>query len=166
MKKIIFYVIMATLSLLLILPTPVFAVCSDEQKENGCVDTSILGSDGCSCGKDQEQNNNGEGIIHIIELVIDIISTGIGIFGVIGISYAGIQYLTAGGSEEKVRTAKRRIYEIVIGLAAYAVMYAFLKWAIPNFNTKPDKIERINPSTSDPADSGGDTPAPADTPAA
>lgn len=92
-----------------------------------------LGSDkanilkGCA-GKDGE-----EGIKCILELVVDIMTIGIGILGVIGISVVGIQYLTAGGSEEKTRKAKRRMFEIIIGLAAYAVVYAILKFLLPNF---------------------------------
>lgn len=64
----------------------------------------------------------------ILNTVIDIFTVGVGILGVIGISVAGIQYLTAGGNEEKTRKAKTRIYEIVIGLALYAVIFGILKW--------------------------------------
>lgn len=74
-----------------------------------------------------------EGIECVLNLVVEILSIGVGILGVIGISIAGIQYLTAGGSEEKTRKAKRRILEIVIGLAAYVVIYALLRWLLPTF---------------------------------
>ncbi|MBQ6410031.1 hypothetical protein IJI18_02100 [Candidatus Saccharibacteria bacterium] len=69
----------------------------------------------------------------VIMLVVDILSIVVGIAGVIGIVYMGIQYLTAGGNEEKTRKAKRRLFEIVIGVAAYAVAYAFLRWLLPTF---------------------------------
>ena len=58
-------------------------------------------------------------------------TVGVGILGVIGITIVGIQYLTAGGNEEKTRKAKRRMFEIVIGLVVYVVFYAFLKWLMP-----------------------------------
>lgn len=74
-----------------------------------------------------------QSILCLLELGADILSVGVGILGVIGISVSGIQYLTAGGSEEKTRKAKRRIFEIVIGLAAYAVMYYILRWLLPHF---------------------------------
>ena len=91
--------------------------------ECGSVDTIIL-----------ECNNTGAGSIREIILnVIDILSIGVGILGVIGISIVGIQYLTAGGSEEKTRKAKRRMFEIVLGLVAYVVIYALLKWLLPEF---------------------------------
>ena len=85
-----------------------------------CVQTSILGN-GEVC-----DNGKGDSIEHILDLVVDIMTIGIGILGVIGISIVGIQYLTAGGSEEKTRKAKRRMFEIVIGLVVYAVFYAIL----------------------------------------
>ena len=91
------------------------------------VPTNILKDCGAKEGK--------ESIMCILELAVDILSIGVGILGVIGISIAGIQYLTAGGNEEKTRKAKRRLFEIVIGLAAYAVVYAFLNWLLPNFSS-------------------------------
>ena len=78
-----------------------------------------------------ECGDSESGIGAILKLVINIMSVGIGILGVIGISVAGIQYLTAGGNEEQVRKSKRRIFEVVIGLAAYAVMGLTLTWLIP-----------------------------------
>ncbi len=104
---------------------PAFAACTEAELKNGCVSTSIL-EGGCSC-----DSGNGDSVIHILDLVVDIMTIGIGILGVIGITIVGIQYLTAGGNEEKTRKAKRRMFEIVIGLVAYVVIYAFLKWLMP-----------------------------------
>ena len=59
---------------------------------------------------------------------------GVGILGVLGITIVGIQYLTAGGNEEKTRKAKRRLFEIVLGLAVYVAIYAILQWLLPGFN--------------------------------
>lgn len=93
--------------------------------------TTILGkgegsNTGCECG-------NGEAIRSILDLVVNIMTIGVGILGVVGISITGVQYLTAGGSEEKATKAKRRMFEIIIGLAAYAVVFAILKWLLPHF---------------------------------
>ena len=105
-------------------PAPAFA--ADDNKNN-CVETAILGTNNKVC------DDKGDSVIHILKLVVDIMTIGIGILGVIGISITGIQYLTAGGSEEKTRKAKRRMFEIVIGLAAYVLIYAILKWLLPSF---------------------------------
>lgn len=88
--------------------------------------TSILGDSACDCG-------HGEVVVSILNLVISIMTIGVGILGVIGIILVGLQYLTAGGSEEKTRKAKRRMFEIVIGIAAYVIIYSVLNWLIPEF---------------------------------
>lgn len=80
------------------------------------------------CAEDEE-----DGIGCILRLVIDIMTIGIGIFGVIGITICGIQYLTAGGSEEQTRKAKRRLFEIIIGLVVYAAGYLILRFLLPGF---------------------------------
>lgn len=90
-----------------------------------------LGSDNAAILKNCADDSNG--ILCILNLVVDIMTIGVGILGVVSISIVGIQYLTAGDSEEKVRTAKRRLFEIIIGLAAYAIIYALLKWLLPSF---------------------------------
>ena len=84
------------------------------------------------CAKEGEDGQGG-GIKCVIRLIIDILSILIGIVGVIGIVWVGIQYMTAGGNEEKTRKAKRRLFEIVIGIAAYAAGYALLSWLLPSF---------------------------------
>lgn len=85
------------------------------------------------CAAEGENSKDGQGIICVIGVVVDILSVLVGVAGVIGIVYVGIQYMTAGGNEEKTRKAKRRLFEIVIGVAAYAAGYALLKWLLPGF---------------------------------
>ena len=67
-------------------------------------------------------------------VIFNIVSILIGIAGIIGIVIVGIQYLTAGGNEEQTRKAKRRLYEIIIGIAMYALIYALLSWLLPGFD--------------------------------
>lgn len=96
--------------------------CADGKAGTTTVDTAILS--GCDCS-----GSGGSGAVeNVLDLVVNIMSVGIGIIGVIGITIVGIQYLTAGGSEEKVKRAKRRMLEIVIGLVAYVLLYAVLRW--------------------------------------
>ena len=108
--------------------SPVFAECTQEQLDNGCVSTSIV-DNGCSC-----DGGDGSSIKRSLRLVVDIMSIGIGILAVTGVIISGLQYLTAGDSEEKTRKAKRRIVEIVIGIAVYVLIYAILTFLIPDFN--------------------------------
>lgn len=124
MRKILLSLLAIVMGLAFVVPAPVFA-------EEKCVNTSILGGgEVCDDGK-------GSSIRDILNLVVDIMTIGIGILGVVGISIVGIQYLTAGGNEEKTRKAKRRLFEIVIGLVAYAVIYFLLKWLLPSYGSTP-----------------------------
>ena len=87
----------------------------------GGVETSLI-----EC----EEGGDG-GIYHLLALVIDFFGIGVGILGVIGISWAGVEYLTAGGSEERTVRAKRRIYDIVLGLVCYVVIMSVTQWLLP-----------------------------------
>ena len=93
------------------------------------VETAILND----CGN-QAESDGKQGVICVLKIVINIMTIGVGILGAIGITVSGIQYLTAGGNEEQTRKAKRRIFEIVIGLAAFVLMNLFLNWLLPDFN--------------------------------
>lgn len=135
MKKILLGILTIVLGASLFTPAQTFAkkagdscTCADGRTGHVVVDTAIL--DGCDCS----ENNGDNAIKEILSQVVDIMSIGIGILGVIGITVVGIQYLTAGGSEEKARKAKRRMFEIVIGLAAYVLIYAVLKWLMPSMS--------------------------------
>ena len=73
----------------------------------------------------------------IIGSVLEILTYGVGILGVLGLVLVGTKYLTAGGNEEQTQKAKRRLLEIVIGLVAYVILWAIVNWLMPggNFNT-------------------------------
>ena len=92
-------------------------------------DTAILNSDWCEPGDD------GQGIQQILELVVNILSMGVGVLAILGIMICGFMYATAGGDEGKVKTAKTRILEIVIGLIVYALLYWGMTFLIPGFST-------------------------------
>ena len=128
MKKILSIIAALVLGVSVVTGTPVIATNNSTAILADGASTSILKT----CG-DQAGGKNGEGIFCVLNFVVDIMTIGIGILGVIGITIVGIQYLTAGGSEEKTRKAKRRMFEIVIGLVAYVLIYAALKWLLPTF---------------------------------
>jgi hypothetical protein len=137
MKKILLVITML-IGALVLAPINTYALDSDQaqtgtqsQTQNqgkDCVKTAIIG------GGEVCDDGNGSSIIEVLKLVVNIMSVGVGILGVVGITVVGIQYLTAGGSEEKTRVAKKRMLEIVIGLAAYAVSYWILQWLLRGFS--------------------------------
>lgn len=100
----------------------------DETVDGGGPNTVIL----TECGS-QASHDNGAGVICILNNAIDILTAGIGILAVLAIVLVGIQYITSGGNEAKMATAKKRIVEVVIGLLIYAVFWAIIKFLVPNF---------------------------------
>jgi hypothetical protein len=108
------------LSVFFISPVALAAEC-------GGVTTSII-----SCeekGGDKDINNSG--VFGILKLVINIMTTGVGILAVGGIVYGSILYTSAGGSSEQTKKAIGVITNVVIGLLAYALMYAITNFLIP-----------------------------------
>ena len=122
MKKLLMSLAAIVMMGMMVIPTaPVMAA--------DCVDTAILGSGGQSC-----DDGSGSAIRDdILKVVVNVMTIGVGILGVLGITIVGIQYLTAGGNEEKTRKAKRRMFEIVIGVMAYVVLTALLSFLIPGY---------------------------------
>jgi len=111
MKKVIFGILLSLGLAILITSGSVFAACS----------TAILPPEWCE----------PDGVWKILAFVVSILTVGVGILATLGLIVSGIQYTTAGDSTEKTTKAKKRILEIVIGLAAYALLWAVANWLIP-----------------------------------
>ena len=99
--------------------TPTFS--ADEN--NDAVSTTFFG--------DFKDDGKGCGVYLILNYALDILSWGIGSAAVVGIIVSGVLYLTAKGNENQVIKSKKRILEIVIGVAIYAVLYAGLNFLLP-----------------------------------
>ena len=145
MKKLLLSIVAIFMGFSL-MATPVYAKCTQ---------TAILGNSVCdkegnkapsgakvdnetyfNCSCDEKENGekeDGEGVRYILRRVVEILTVTVGILATIGLGVSGVQYLTAGGNEEMTRKAKRRIFEIVLGLVAYVLAYAFLNFIIPDF---------------------------------
>lgn len=96
--------------------------------DDGCdgVRTSVIGDNGCVNGTD-----DGSAIFSVLNVVLTVLTYGVGIAGTFGIVISGIQYMTAKDNAGQMAAAKTRLIAIVIGLAVYAVMWAFLQWLLP-----------------------------------
>lgn len=91
--------------------------------DDGAIGTNFFGG--------LKDDGKGCGVYMMLNLVIDTLTIGVGIASAIGIVLSGITYLTAGGNEARTVVAKKRIYEIVIGLAVFVVLWAFLNFLLP-----------------------------------
>ena len=62
----------------------------------------------------------------------------VGLIFLIIIIYSGIQWMTAGGNEEKVENSKKRIIQASIGLALVLFSYMIVYWVIMFFYSQPE----------------------------
>lgn len=70
----------------------------------------------------------------------EIISYALGFIGLIFLClmiYSGWQWMTAGGNEEKVEEAKKRIAQAAIGLALVMLSYLIVYWVTTFFFSQP-----------------------------
>lgn len=104
---------------------PSAVAADDDGPTCGGVETSIIA---CDAGKDSE----GGAIWDILNLVLQILTWGVGIAAVVGIVIAAIVYTTAGGDPAKTKMAKTMIFNIGIGLVLYVLLYAILNFILPN----------------------------------
>lgn len=97
--------------------------------EDGCggVKTAII-----KCTQDGKGGKvENSGIWGILLIVLNILTAGAGIVAVGGLVYAGILYASAGDEAAKVTKAKETIFNVVVGLVSFGLMWAALQFLIP-----------------------------------
>ena len=104
---------------------------------NGTAKTAILKS----CATD---DGKGGGILCLLREGLDILSWIVGALGFAALVFVGFQYLTAGDNEEQIKKAKRRIVEIVVGVALFLLANVIVQWL-----TGDDPTKYYNNSTDD-----------------
>lgn len=93
------------------------------------IDTNLFGP--VDTDKDMDDPENG--IMKILSLIVTVLLYGIGAAAVVGVVIAGILYLTARDNEAQVQRSKKLLFEIVLGLIAWAMLWTVLRWLIPSF---------------------------------
>lgn len=85
--------------------------------------TAVLPSSLCA--------DDGSGIMGLLGLIVSILAAGVGIVAVGGLVYAAILYTSASDDAAQTKKAKDMIANVVIGIVAFALMWAFLQFIIP-----------------------------------
>ena len=67
----------------------------------------------------------------LLLIAINILTAGVGIAAVGGLILAGITYATASNDQNKIVKAKEMIYNVVLGIVMFALMWSFLQYLIP-----------------------------------
>jgi hypothetical protein len=121
-QKILFLVLaLGAVTPLTLVPNAVDAKC-------GGVDTAIIN---CSQTGGIKKDSQDSPIWGVLVLILNIMTGGVGILAVGGIVYGSILYASAGDKAEQTKKAIGVITNVVIGIAAYGLMYVILNFLIP-----------------------------------
>lgn len=96
---------------------------------NGCeTDTAIIKCDNVNVDEEGVENS---GLWSILLTVVNILTAGVGVLALAGIVYGAVLYTSAGGSTEQIKKAYGIFTNVVIGVLAFAGMYALLNFIVP-----------------------------------
>ncbi|MCA9350773.1 hypothetical protein KC874_03725 [Candidatus Saccharibacteria bacterium] len=70
-------------------------------------------------------------IVKWLNILINLVAGIIGVGAILMVIWGGIQYITARDNPQAVAAAKQKIINVVIGIAAFIFMWAFLNWLVP-----------------------------------
>lgn len=103
----------------------------DPSKNTCCgkVKTSIITGDFCDNGDGSSLDSSP--IFGLLKIVLQIMTAGVGVAAVGGIAYGALLYSSAENKPEQTKKAIGIITNVVIGIAAYAMMYVLLNFLIP-----------------------------------
>jgi len=127
-KKHILYITLTTLTLgFATLLTPIASTASAADLECGILPSSL-----CNAATEGDSDNiEDTGVWKLLNLVVVIMTAGAGILALGGIIYGAVMYTTAGGNQEQVKKARGILTNVVIGIVAFAAMFALLQWLLP-----------------------------------
>lgn len=95
------------------------------------VDTSVIGGSACDGISTDSGDVKQSAIWVLLVWVVNIMMAGVAVLAVGGIVYGAILYTSAGGNQEQVKKAIGIITNVVIGIVAFAAMWAIIQWLIP-----------------------------------
>lgn len=102
----------------------VACACKDPAASTVCNDPATAGD--CT-----SSTNNCDFIRQYVNPAIQLFSVAFGLFAVISLIVAGINYSMSEGDPQKSARAKSRIVNTVIAIVAYLFLYAFLQFLVP-----------------------------------
>ena len=110
-------------------PVSVFAIEVKKDPVSGCeTPTAIIKCDNVDVTDGDYKNS---GLWSILLTVINILTVGVGVVALAGIVYGSILYTSAGGNQEQVKKAMGIFTNVVIGIIAFAGMWALLNFLVP-----------------------------------
>ena len=100
----------------------IFNITPAHAAQCGGVETALI---------DCDSDSAVDGIFSILGKAVNGFFAALAVIAAIGIAWCGIQYLTAKDNEQQVTKSKHRLRNIIIGLAAYVLMFSAAEFFIP-----------------------------------
>lgn len=90
-------------------------------------------------------NGSGQsGVTHLVQTIVSLLSWAVGIIAVIMLIVAGLKYITAAGSSEKLTSAKHTLIYALVGIAIVALAQFLISFT---YNTATSGLCKNNPGT-------------------
>lgn len=121
------FTLLAALSLPLFSAVSVAAAEPKDDHDLPCgVEVAVI-----KCPEAGTSTDSSNGILSLLILALQIMTTGVGIVAVGGFIYGGILYASAADRSDQVKKSIEVIRNVIIGVVAYGVMFALLNFLIP-----------------------------------
>ena len=91
--------------------------------------TSVLPDSWC---QDVNGSDGWENFIKIVKTIVRVITAGMIVFAAVGIAICGFIWMNARDNEAQVTIAKRRIFDIVLGLVIWILFAIFAQLLLPD----------------------------------
>ena len=129
MRKVLaIFISIFTATLLLSVQTvPAFAQGAQQQINSGlCAGVNLdVNNSNCATGGDSNRTIN-----KVIHTIINLLSVVVGVVAVIMIIVGGLRYITSGGSDTSVTSAKNTILYAIIGLIIVALAQILVRFVL------------------------------------
>jgi hypothetical protein len=120
---------------LLAVTGPAFAQTVQQEINNGlCAGSNLQVPTGPGTGSCNGVNSASNNLEKFVRHIVNILSAVIGIVAVIMIMVGGFRYVTSGGSDSSVTSAKNTILYAIIGLIIVALSQVLVHFTIKNLS--------------------------------
>ena len=99
---------------------------SDATGQCGDAKTAII-----TCDANNSGSVKDNAIWKVLVIVLNVMMAGVGILAVAGIVYGSVMYASAGDNASQVAKAKGIIFNVILGLVAFGLMYSLLNFLSP-----------------------------------
>lgn len=120
----------ATIALIAAPAVPAFAQSAQQQINNGlCAGSDLQFTDQTS-GADCSTSDATDKINNLVHTIVNLLSAIVGIVAVIMIIVGGLRYITSGGNDTSVTSAKNTILYAIIGLIIVALAQILVRFTL------------------------------------